>query len=305
LNVAERRRRKRDYYQVLGISREATDSEIKRAFRDLARKYHPDISTEMGAEDRFKEVNEAYAVLSDPKTRARYDRFGFAGIGHDDGKEGFGAVVDNLEDMLGEIFKRRKSKRRGRDLRYTMEVTLEEAAFGCEKSIEVPQSGTKKKSFTVQVPPGSKNGDVRRIQGEGHLGQNGGKSGDLNVIVRVVEHPFFTREGTDVWCDVPISFPQAALGAVIDVPTLRGKVRMRIPEGTQSGRVFRMRGKGISKGKGQTAGDQMVKVFLETPTGLTAKQRQLLESFAKESGDSVAHPQTKSFLDSLRKFFKE
>jgi len=297
-------RKKRDYYEVLGVAKNADDADLKRAYRDKARQYHPDISDQVGAEDRFKEVNEAYAVLSDPHRRARYDRYGFAGIGEGSDAGGFSSVVDAFDDLLTDLFKRRKGKKRGRDLRYTLELTLEESVVGCEKTIQVPLHDGTSKEYVVSVPAGSKDGAVRRLEGKGERGSGGAGPGDLNVILRVRPHPLFTRDGNDIWCEVPLSFPKAALGAIIDVPTLEGRVKMRIPEGTQSGRVFRMRGKGVPRGR-SGAGDQMVRVVIETPTGLTPRQRELLEAFEAESGGEIAHPQAKSFLDSVREFFKE
>ncbi|MBT8496137.1 MAG: DnaJ domain-containing protein [Deltaproteobacteria bacterium] len=301
--MAERRRKKRDYYEVLGVSKSADDADLKRAYREQARKYHPDISEQVGAEDKFKEINEAYAVLSDPQRRARYDRYGFAGLGEED-VGGFSSVVDAFDDLLSDLFKRRKGKKRGRDLRYTLELTLEEAVFGCDKQIRVPIEGGKSREYAVTVPRGAKDGQVRRLEGKGEKGQGGAGPGDLNVILRVRPHSLFERDGDDIWCEVPVTFPEAALGTVVEVPTLDGKVKMRMPEGTQSGRVFRMRGKGVPKGRAGR-GDQMVRVLVETPTGLTDRQRELLEQFESESGGEIAHPQRKTFLDKVRDLLGE
>ncbi len=310
--------KKRDYYEVLGVDRSADQQEIKRAFRAIAMKYHPDKNPDdRVAEERFKEANEAYAVLSDEKARTRYDRWGHAGVDGRKGPapQGFGAVVDAVDEIIGDILRRRRQKKRGRDLRYTLEVSFEEAALGCQKTIEVPDPTDpdnpnrkpRKRNFNVTVPPGTKSGAVRRLGGEGEPGTAGGSPGDLNVIIRVKQHPVFSREGSDVWCEVPISFPQAALGAVVEVPTLQGKVKMRIPEGTQSHRVFRLKSKGIPRGHSKTGprGDQLVRVVVETPTGLTQSQRQLLEQFAHETGNSIAHPQKRTFVDQLRSLFAE
>ncbi len=299
------RKRKRDYYDVLGVSRDADAAELKRAFRDIARRVHPDINPTPEAEEQFKEANEAYAMLSDEKQRARYDRYGHAGIDPAASGGGIDSVMDVVSDIIGDIRRRRQKKKTGRDLRYTLEVSFEEAAMGCEKTIQVPLGSgdsAREKEFTVTVPPGAKEGGVKMIQGEGEAGRAGGRPGDLHVILRIKHHPLFRREGADVWCEVPISFTQAALGAVVEVPTLDGRVRMRVPEGTQSGRVFRIRGRGIPRtsSKGGPRGDQMVKVQVETPTGLTSRQRKLLEEFAQVSGETVAHPQKKSFLDKVR-----
>lgn len=308
---------RRDYYEVLGVDRAAEEGEIKRAFREKARQYHPDINPDSaGTEDRFKEINEAYAVLSDPKSRTRYDRYGFSAVtgiaSTSEPQTGIGAVVDAVDEILTDLWRRRRQRRRGRDLRYTLEVSFEEAAFGCTKTIHVPdtrgaESTGRERTFTVTIPPGTKEGAVKMIRSEGEQGRAGGLAGDLHVIVRIREHPVFRREDNDVWCDVPVTFAQAALGTVVDVPTLDGKVRMRVPDGTQSGRVFRLRDRGIPRNatRGAPRGDQMVRVVVETPTSLTPRQRALLEEFAKESGDEVAHPQKKSFLDKLRALFEE
>lgn len=310
------RRRKRDYYEVLEVARRADEAELKRAYRDLARRYHPDINPGPDSEDRFKEINEAYAVLSDTKLRARYDRHGHAavsGASEATAAGGFGTVVDAFDDLISDILRRRRGgKRRGRDLRYTLEIDLAEAAFGCQKLIRVPGVGANgagaEREFSITVPPATKDGAVRRLRGEGEPGQQGGAAGDLHVIIRVREHPVLRRDGYDIWCEVPVSFPQAALGAVVEVPTLEGRVRMRVPEGTQSGRVMRMRGKGMPRGSsaGAVRGDQLVRVTVETPTALTSKQRELLERFAAEAGEeSIGHPQQRGFLAKLRDIFRE
>jgi molecular chaperone DnaJ len=305
------RKGKRDYYEVLGVSRAADDAELKRAFRELARKYHPDVNDGHTAEDRFKEVNEAYAVLSDGKLRSRYDRHGFAGVGAAEAAAaggGVSSVVDAFDDLLGDLLRRRKKKQRGRDLRYTLEVSFEEAALGCDKTIKVPErvdADSRNREFVVHLPPGTKDGAVRMLRGEGEKGHGGAGPGDLHVIVRIARHPVFSRDGFDVQCEVPVSFPQAALGAVVEVPTLDGKVKMRVPPGTQSGRVFRIRDRGVPKGPASSSarGDQRVKVVVETPTGLSPRQRELLEEFATASGVALAHPQKQGFLDKLRALF--
>ncbi len=314
------RHSKRDYYEVLGVTRDVDEAELKRAFRELARKFHPDVNPSQHAEDRFKEANEAYAVLSDPKARARYDRYGFAGVGalgaEGPGGSGLGNVAQAFDDLLGDIWRRRKNKRRGRDLRYTLEVEFGEAALGCRKNIVVtaPRDPTAPASereppreFEVVIPPGTKDGAVRMIRGEGEKGTNGAPPGDLHVIVRVAVHPMLRREGFDVWCEVPVSFPQAALGAVIEVPTLEGVLKMRIPAGVQSGRVFRMGGKGIPRTASLAGprGDQRVRVMVETPTNLSSRQRELIEELARTSGDELSHPRKQGFVDKLRSLFKE
>ncbi len=296
--------RKRDYYEVLGVDRKADDGALKRAYRELARKYHPDINPDADTEERFKEVNEAYAVLSDEKQRSRYDRYGHAGVDSTEVSSGFSGVVDAASDIINDLLRRRRAKKRGRDLRYTLEVTFEEAALGADKTIEVadPRNPERKKQFKVSLPPGTKEGALKTLKGEGERGTSGAGPGDLVVILRVKEHPVFRRDGHDVWCDVPISFSQAALGGVVEVPTLDGTVKMRIPEGTQSQRVFRIRDRGVprSASRGGPRGDQMVRVMLETPTNLTQRQRELLEEFAEASGDTIAHPQRKGFLDKVK-----
>jgi len=280
-------RRRRDFYDVLGVARDADESEIKRAYRDLARRYHPDLNP--GGAERFKEINEAYAVLSDPQTRARYDRWGHDG----EGAGGLGSVVDAVEEVLGDVLRRRKKKQRGRDLRYTLEVSFEEAAFGCTRTIQVPTDasapGGPTREFSVVIPPGTREGAIKMMKGEGEAGQGGAAPGDPHVIVRVREHPQFRREGQDVWCEVALTMPQAALGAVIEVPTIDGNVKMRIPEGTQTGRVFRIRGRGVPRGAGKNAprGDQMVKIVVRTPTDLTPRQRELFEELARALGEVV------------------
>ncbi len=301
-------KRKQDFYSVLGVSKKADDAELKRAYRDLARQFHPDLNSSTHAEERFKEVNEAYGVLSDPKLRQRYDRYGYSSVGGSESSSGFENVVDAFDDLIGDILRRRrKPKERGRELRYTLEITLEEAAFGCQKTIEVPRKNGPSREFVVTVPAASKEGAIRRIRGEGVEGSNGGAAGDLHVILRIKDHPVMRREGDDIWCEVPISFPQAALGAVVDIPCLDGKVRMRIPEGTQSGRILRMRGKGMPKSSSANAarGDHMVRIVVETPTNLSPTQRSLLERFNSEKGAAIAHPVQQGFIAKLKSLFRD
>src|SRR5215813_8778994 len=225
-------RKKRDYYTVLGVSRDASDTEIKRAFRELARRHHPDVSPNDNGE-AFREINEAYAVLSDPESRARYDRWG-----HQDDPSGLSAVVEAAQDILNDVFRRRRGRQRGRDLRYTLELTFEQAAFGCSKSIQIPLGEGRTRDFTVVVPAGTKDGGVKTFKGEGEPGQGGAGAGDLHVHLRIAEHPVFRRDGLDVRSEHTIGFPQAALGAVLEIVTLDGPIKMRIPEGTQPGQVF-------------------------------------------------------------------
>lgn len=276
-------KRKRDYYVVLGVTRDASDGDIKRAFRELARKHHPDVNPADGGE-QFREINEAYAVLSDSDTRARYDRWGHG----DDAASGLSAVVDAAQDLWNDVVRRRRGKARGKDLRYTLEVTFEEAAFGASKTIQLPVTGGKPRDITIVIAAGAKEGAVKLIKGEGEPGKGGSPAGDLHVIVRVAAHPQFRREGLDVHSDHPISFTQAALGAVLDLPTLDGPVKMRIPEGTQPGRVFRIRGRGIPQAAGKNAprGDHLVHIEVEVPTELTPKQREIIQELAKAMGEN-------------------
>ncbi len=298
-------KRKRDYYEVLGVSRGATESDIKRAFRELARKHHPDVNPQGG--ESFREINEAYAVLSDRESRARYDRWGHP----DDGSTGFGAVVDAAQEMINEVLRRRRNRQKGRDLRYTLEVTFEEAAFGATKTIQVPDGEGRTREFTVILPAGSKEGTVKQFRGEGERGKGGAAPGDLHVIVRVAEHAKFRREGFDVHSDHTVTFSEAALGAVIDLPTLDGPVKMRVPEGTQPGRVFRIRGRGIPQASGKTAprGDHLVHIQVEIPTELTPRQRQLIEELARERNERNAlppgDPPKKGIMDRVRSLLEE
>lgn len=369
---------KRDYYEILGVQKNVNPQELKSAFRKVALQYHPDRNPgDTAAEEKFKEASEAYEVLSDPERRARYDRFGHAGAGGGAGFEGFGGfqgvnINDIFGDIFGEIFggggrgRGRGGVGRGADLRYNLEISFEEAAFGCRPKVPIPRpkkcetcSGSGSKSgaapkpcatcggvgevrFTqgffavsrachdcngtgavipdpcskckgsgkvpseevleVNIPGGVDNGTRVRLSGMGEPGERGGPPGDLYVTVIVREHPLFQREDNEVFCEVPISFTQAALGAKIDVPTLDGKVKMTIPGGTQSGKVFRLKGKGIPHLHSQQRGDQHVRVIVETPTELSAKQRELLEKFAELSGEE-SHPHSKSFFDKVKELF--
>ena len=296
-------RRKRDYYVVLGVSRDATESDIKRAFRELARKHHPDVNPDGG--EAFREINEAYAVLSDREARQRYDRWGHP----DDGGGGLGAVVDAAQEMINEVLRRRRTKQKGRDLRYTLEVTFEEAAFGCEKTIRVPDAAGGSREHKVVLTPGVKDGNAKLMKGEGEPGKGGAAAGDLHVIVRVAEHPQFRRDGFDVHSDHVVTFPQAVLGAVIELATIDGAVKMRIPEGTQPGRVFRIRGRGIPQGAGKNAprGDHLVHVAVEVPTELTPRQRELIEELARLMGEasSGGPAPRKRLIDRVRSLLDE
>ncbi|WP_434386435.1 molecular chaperone DnaJ [Melittangium boletus] len=368
---------KRDYYEVLGVQKNVSGQDLKSAFRKVALQYHPDRNPgNHEAEEKFKEASEAYEVLSDPERRGRYDRFGHAGVGGAAGGDPFGGGFQgvNINDIFGEIFGdifggrggRGRVSNRGADLRFNLEISFEEAAFGCRPKVPIPRpkkcdtcSGSGSKSgappktcgtcggagevrFTqgffavsrpctecggtgavvpdacgkckgsgkvpseevieVNIPPGVDNGTRVRLTGLGEPGDRGGPAGDLYVTVIVREHPLFQREDYDVFCEVPISFTQAALGAKIDVPTLDGKVKMTIPEGAQSGKVFRLKGKGVPHLHSGQRGDQHVRVIVETPTNLTGKQRELLEKFAESSG-AEAHPQSKNFFEKVRELF--
>ncbi len=301
-------RRKRDYYVVLGVSRDAGDADIKRAFRELARQHHPDVNPDDGGE-RFREINEAYAVLSDREGRARYDRWGHP----DDGASGLSAVVDAAQDIINDVFRRRRAKQKGKDIRYTLEVTFEEAAFGADRTITLPAPVTdpasRRRELTIVVPPGMKDGTVKTLRGEGEPGRGGAAAGDLHVLIRIAEHANFRRDGVDVRSDHTISFAQAALGAVIDVLTLDGAVKMRIPEGTQPGRVFRIRGRGIPQAAGKNAprGDHLVEIQVEVPTELTPRQRELIEELARSAGEPpvLGGPPRKGLLDRVRSLLDE
>lgn len=363
---------KRDYYEVLGVPRGVDAQALKSAFRKVALQYHPDRNPgDKTAEDRFKEASEAYEVLSDPERRARYDRFGHQGDPF--GGQGFQGVNINdiFGDLFGEIFggaaRGARQRGRGADLRYNLEVTFEEAAFGHEVKVPVTKpkrcevcEGTGSKSreagvracstcggsgeqrFTqgffavsrpcadcggsgskvvdpcsrchgsgrytaeqtleVRVPPGVDTGVRLRLTGQGEPGERGGPPGDLYVTIHVKEHPIFTREEFDVMCEVPISFTQAALGAAVEVPTLDGKMKLKVRPGTQSGKVETLRGKGVPHLHGGGRGDQLIRWVVETPTELTAKQRELLEQFAEAAGEEV-HPQRKTFFAKVRELF--
>lgn len=355
---------KRDYYEVLGVPRDVDAATLKRAYRELALKYHPDQNPENpDAEAHFKEVSEAYTVLSDPDARARYDRRGFEGVGGGVGVD-IGGFTDLFESLFGDLFGKKKSsgKMPGRDLRYTLELSFEEAALGVEKTIKFPSpiecaackgsgakggeaglrscnacggkgeikvqqgffslskkcptcsgsgkvigekceeckgAGTveKEREFTVSIPADTDDGATRRVPGQGEPGRRGGPPGDLNVIVRVRAHPIFRRENGVVTAEVPISIVEAALGAVIKVPTLDGKVDMRVPAGTQSGTLFRLRGKGA--GKAGARGDAHVRIVVETPAALNPKQRELFEQLKSSLGEEQT-PLQKSFLAKMR-----
>jgi molecular chaperone DnaJ len=371
---------KRDYYEVLGLSKAASEQEIKSAYRKMALQYHPDRNPgDKQAEEKFKEAAEAYSVLSDGEKRARYDRFGHAGVGSSAG--GFGgfdpSVFADFSDILGDIFgfgdlfggsSRRGSRvQRGSDLRYDLEMSFEEAAFGTKTKIKVPRhehcaecdgSGAQKgsgptacstcngygqvrfqqgffsitrtcshchgsgqviknpcqgchgegrvvreKSLELKIPAGVDNGDKLRVSGEGDAGVKGGPAGDLYVVLRVKEHDFFERREHDLYCHIPISFPQAALGAEINVPTLDGdEAQVSVPAGTQTGSAFRIKGRGISKRGGSARGDLYVSVNVVVPAKLTKEQKELLAKFA----GTLPHdnrPIQKKLLERVKEIF--
>ncbi len=366
---------KRDYYELLGVDHNASEEDIKKAYRKLALKYHPDRNSgDKQAEERFKEISEAYQVLADSEKRARYDQYGHAAFGDGGlGRSGFD-FTSGFEDIFGDIFgeffgtgtTRRQARSRGEDLRYNLEISFEEAAFGVEKKVKIPRQGVcescrgsgskpgssprtcvtcrgkgqvsfqqgffhvsrtctqcqgqgtivtdpcgscggagrvrKFHTLSVKIPPGVDSGSRLKLRGEGETGVSGGPAGDLYVVIQVQPHPLFVRDGLDIICEVPISFAQAALGAEMDVPTLEGKVKIKIPAGTQSGRIFRLKDKGIRDIQGYSQGDQLVRVIVETPAHLTARQKELLKEFAALGGEEV-HPLSKGFFDKVKQIF--
>lgn len=366
---------KKDYYELLGVNRSAGEEEIKKAYRKLALKYHPDRNPgDKQAEEKFKQVSEAYQVLTDAQKRSQYDQFGHAAFGDGGPFRGGFDFSAGFEDVFGDIFGeffgtatgRRRTRARGEDLRYNLNITFEEAAFGAEKKIKVPRqsaceschgSGAKPgtsprtcptcrgkgqvsfqqgffsisrtcnqcqgqgtiisdpceachgagrvrkfHTLSIKIPPGVDNSSRLKLRGEGESGMAGGTPGDLYVVIEVESHPLFIRDGLEIICEMPISFVQAALGAEIDVPTLEGKVKMKIPAGTQSGKIFRLKGKGIRDVHGYNQGDEHVRVIVETPTHLSARQKELLKEFATLGGEEV-HPLSKGFFDKVKQLF--
>ena len=380
--------KKRDYYEILGISKGASQDEIKSAFRKKAMEYHPDRNPgDKTAEAKFKEVNEAYEVLSDPQKKERYDRFGHAGV---DPNAGFGGAGfgggfgGGFEDIFGDLFgsmfgggfggfsqSRRNAPQKGADIQKNLRITFEEAAFGAKKNIvlnkltpcdecggtgaakgaakvtcpncdgtgevrstqrtpfgqftniqtcskcggtgqviDIPcskcsGSGTirKKVTISVDIPAGVDNDSFISLKGQGEPGKNGGPNGDLYVVISVEPHKLFKRKGSDLWLEMPITFDQAALGAELIVPTLKEKVSYKIPEGTQPGTVFRLKGKGIKQLKSTRHGDLYVKVTLEVPTKLNGKQKKLIKELG-ESLDKSSYTKHKGFTDTVRELFK-
>ncbi|MGZ8183241.1 MAG: molecular chaperone DnaJ [Methylobacter sp.] len=372
---------KEDFYKLLGVDRNASDAEIKKSYRSKAMKFHPDRNKDnpVEAEAKFKQIKEAYEVLSDPKKRAAYDQFGHAGIdpsmggGRGGGFGGFGGA-ESFSDIFGDIFgggrsQQRSSVQRGSDLRYNLELTLEEAVFGTEAKIRVPVlvtcgecsgSGAKKgsspvicstchghgqvrmqqgffsvqqtcptcrgtgkqikdpcgvcygqgrvqenKTLSAKIPAGVDTGDRIRLAGEGEAGEFGGPAGDLYVQVQVKDHEIFTRDGANLYCEVPISFPTACLGGELEVPTLNGKVLLKIPAETQTGKLFRLRGKGVKPVRGGPVGDLLCKVQVETPVHLTKEQKALVEQLSESLSGSGKHhsPQETSWTDGVKSFF--
>ncbi len=374
---------KRDYYEVLGVGRSATPEELKKAYRGLARKLHPDVNKDdPKAEEKFKEVSEAYEVLSDEQRRANYDRFG-----HDDPMQGAGGGAGGFGGFSGQDFGgfndifdmffggggggRSRGPQRGADLEYQLTIDFKDAAFGLKKEIEIPRTetcdvctgtgakpGTKvetcatchgsgmqevytntplgrmvnrrtcptcrgsgkkistpcteckgqgtvrrRRKIEINIPAGVDTGTRMRVTGAGEAGDRGAPSGDLYIVIRVNTHDFFKREGNDIYCEVPITFVQAALGDEITVPTLYGRETLRVPEGTQTGTLFHLRSKGMPKlGNGVSKGDQHVRVIVQTPSKLTDRQKELFRELSREFGEDT-HEQSKSFFERMKSSF--
>jgi len=370
---------KKDYYEVLGVARNASEAELKKAYRRLAMKYHPDRNPDDAtAEASFKEAKEAYEVLNDAQKRAAYDQFGHAGVDPSmggGGARGAGGFGDIFEDVFGDIFGGGRSSRsrahRGSDLRYDLSMTLEEAVQGKTVKIQIPTqvqcktcdgSGAKKgttpqtcttcagqgqvriqqgffsvqqscprchgtgkmitdpcatchgqgrvqenKTLSVKIPAGVDTGDRIRLGGEGEAGENGGPAGDLYVQVNLKEHPIFTREANNLYCEMPVSYATTALGGEIDVPTLNGRVKLKIPSGTQTGKMFRLRGKGVQSVHDSHNGDLLCKVIVETPVNLSSEQKDMLRDFEESlrTGNKKHSPKAHSWLDGVKSFFDD
>lgn len=379
---------KRDYYDILGVAKGADAQEIKKAYRKQAMKYHPDRNPgDQESEEKFKEVSEAYEILSDENKRRNYDQFGHEGVngqggfgGQGFGGQGFGGFEDIFGDIFGDMFgggfgggrPRRRGPERGADIRQNVTISFEEAAFGKNISIKLNRSeecdechgsgakpGTSKKTcptcngagevrtvqrtpfgnvassrpctacegegevvespcskcsgkgstrkvktIEVDIPAGIDDGQMIKLSGQGEIGSKGGPRGDLYIAVSIQPHPLFTREGNDIYFDMPITFVQATLGDEIEVPTLDGKVKYTVPEGTQTGTVFRLREKGIPRLRGNTRGDQYIKVVVDTPKKLNDKQKDILREFAKECGEDV-HEKKKTFGQKIEDMLKK
>jgi molecular chaperone DnaJ len=369
---------KKDYYEVLGVSRDVNEADLKKSYKRMASKHHPD--RKGGDEEKFKEAKEAYDILSDAQKRAAYDQYGHAGV-DPSAAGGPGGGAGNFSDIFGDVFgdifgggaggQGRSRAYRGSDLRYNMELSLEDAVFGKSVKIKIPTlvsckscagSGAKKgsqpttcttcggtgqvriqqgffsvqqtcphchgqgktisdpcgtchgqgrteerKTLSVKVPPGVDNGDRIRLGGEGEAGENGGPAGDLYVQVHVKQHAIFERDGSDLLCQVPISVATAALGGELEVPTLDGRVKLKIPGETQTGKMFRLRGKGVKPVRGGPVGDLLCRVIVETPVKLTSKQKELLRELdtSMNEGGSKHNPQSGSWVDGVKKFFDD
>lgn len=361
---------KEDYYEVLGVVRGCSEEELKKAYRKMAVQFHPDRNPgDKGAEDRFKKVNEAYQILSDPKTRSVYDQFGHAGLGGMGGgggfEQGFGSFSDIFDNIFGDIFGGGQAST-GIDLRYNLELTFEEAAFGVEKKINFEKESScetcsgsgakpgsqpkacktcrgtgqmrfnqgfftlsrtcsscsgrgvvieekcgscrgrgksrKPHSIVVKVPAGVDTDQRIRLRGEGETAEAGGTAGDLYVVIRVKEHSLFRREAEHVILELPITFVQASLGTELEVPTLQGAAGLKIPAGTQSGTILRLKSKGIKRLNGSGSGDQIIQVLVETPSHLTSRQKEILKEFEKESNENV-HPGISTFVKKFKELF--
>ncbi len=364
----------KDYYQLLGVHKNATDAELKRAYRRLAHEFHPDKNPgNKESEEKFKEINEAYEVLSDAQKRAYFDQYGVAPGSQQGAGPGFGSA--GMGDIFGDIFEEFFGGGRGRsratagdDLRFNLKISFEDSAFGTTTKIRVPRwercpdcdgTGAKTKdgvatctvchgagqirtqqgffsvsrtcsrcngegrvitdpcntckgrkrmererTLSVKIPGGVETGNTIRLTGEGELGAYGGPPGDLYVFLTVEDHPLFTREGQDIVCAVPISFTQAALGTEIDVPTLNGSSKVKIPAGTQPGQVFKLRGKGFPHLRGSGSGDQLCRIMVEVPSKLTAKQKELLQEFERLNSEEST-PLTRGFFNKVKDLFGE
>ncbi|WNF37708.1 molecular chaperone DnaJ [Bacillaceae bacterium IKA-2] len=366
---------KRDFYEVLGVDKNTSGDEVKKAYRKLARKYHPDVNKEADAETKFKEVKEAYDTLADPQKKAQYDQFGHTdpnqGFGGGAGAGGFGDIFDMFFGGNGSR-RNPNGPRQGADLQYTMTLEFKEAVFGKETDIEIPKEETcetchgngakpgtkpetcshckgtgqlsveqntpfgrvvnrrvchhcegtgsfvknkcttcagqgkvrKRKKIHVKIPAGIDTGQQIRISGQGEAGANGGPAGDLYVVFNVKPHEFFERDGDDLYSEMPITFVQASLGDEIEVPTLKGKIKLKVPAGTQTGTNFRLRGKGVANVRGYGQGDQHIQVQIITPKNLSERQRELLKEFGEISGTQAPDEQSDNFFSKVKRAFK-